>query len=78
MTTLKRIKDECGHSYIIESETLCFGKERVRICSRKVRNDKYALIWAGWNPMLLDRKQAARAIRAARATIKQQKQNDKY
>jgi hypothetical protein len=77
MTTLKRIKDDFGLSYIIQTETMAFGIERVRICSR-MSQGKYAIIWAGWFPMLVDRKEAARAIRAARATIKQQKQNDKY
>lgn len=77
MTKLSRSKDEIGSYFIIESDTLTFGTERVRISTRKSQG-KYAIVWAGWYPIPIERRYVAKAIREARSIIKAQKYNDKF
>jgi len=63
--------DEWGYSYIIETQTMCFGVERVRICTRNSGNlGKYAIIWAGNYPMSVDRKKVAEILKQTRKEIK--------
>jgi hypothetical protein len=68
---LIRKADEWGHSYIIETQTMSYGVERVRICSRSSGNlGKYAIIWAGNYPLQIDRDRAAKVLKQTRKEIK--------
>jgi hypothetical protein len=68
---LIRKADEWGFSYIIETCTMSYGAERVRICTRNSGNlGKYAIIWVGNYPMSLDRKKVAEILKQTRKEIK--------
>jgi hypothetical protein len=66
---LIRKADEWGYSYIIETQTMSYGSERVRICSRSALG-KYAIIWAGNYPLQIDRDAAAKILKQTRKEIK--------
>jgi hypothetical protein len=68
---LIRKADEWGYSYIIETQTISYGAERVRICSRASGHlGKYAIIWAGNYPVQIDRDRAAKILKQTRKEIK--------
>lgn len=69
---LIRMKDECGYSYIIETMTISYGTERVRICTRNLTSlGKYAIVWAGNYPLSVDRKKVSEILKQTRKEIRE-------
>jgi hypothetical protein len=69
---LIRRPDEWGFSYIIETMTISYGTERVRICTRNTGHlGKYAIVWAGNYPLSVDRKKVAEILKQTRKEIRE-------